>query len=215
MQILIADYYALLRDGVGILVKELADDVVIRHCDSYQGVIDELEHEAIDMALLDFNLPNLDGADSIYSLHMRAPNVPLVIMATSERWNDACAAIDAGARGYIPKSASSAIMIAALRLVLSGGIYLPPLVNQGGGGGPRRAVGRSGPNGAVDPSSERKLTPRQQEVLQCLARGQSNKEIAYQLGLSQGTVKIHIAAIFRAFKVRNRTQAVIAAGLHG
>ncbi len=106
-------------------------------------------------------------------------------------------------------------MIAALRLVLSGGIYLPPLVNQGGGGGPRRAVGRSGPNGAVDPSSERKLTPRQQEVLQCLARGQSNKEIAYQLGLSQGTVKIHIAAIFRAFKVRNRTQAVIAAGLHG
>lgn len=215
MQILIADYYALLRDGVGILVKELADDVVIRHCDSYQGVIDELEREAIDMALLDFNLPNLDGADSIYSLHMRAPNVPLVIMATSERWNDACAAIDAGARGYIPKSASSAIMIAALRLVLSGGIYLPPLVNQGGGGGPRRAVGRSGPNGAVDPSSERKLTPRQQEVLQCLARGQSNKEIAYQLGLSQGTVKIHIAAIFRAFKVRNRTQAVIAAGLHG
>jgi DNA-binding NarL/FixJ family response regulator len=106
-------------------------------------------------------------------------------------------------------------MIAALRLVLSGGIYLPPLLNQGGSGGPRLAFGRSGRNGAADSGSERKLTPRQQEVLQCLARGQSNKEIAYQLGLSQGTVKIHIAAIFRAFKVRNRTQAVIAAGLHG
>jgi DNA-binding NarL/FixJ family response regulator len=215
MHILIADYYALLRDGLGILVKELADDVVTRHCESYEGVADALAHESIDMALIDFNLPNLNGAPSIHSLHEQAPRVPLVIMATSERWSDACAAIDAGARGYIPKSASSAIMIAALRLILSGGIYLPPLLNQAVGSGQRAAYGRMGQNGGSEHGLDRKLTPRQQEVLQCLARGQSNKEIAYQLGLSQGTVKIHIAAIFRAYKVRNRTQAVIAAGMHG
>jgi DNA-binding NarL/FixJ family response regulator len=215
MRILIADYYALLRDGLGILVKELSEDVVICHCESYEGAVDALTHDAIDMALIDFNLPNLNGAASIHSLHEQAPTVPLVVMATSERWNDACAAIDAGARGYIPKSASSAIMIAALRLILSGGTYLPPLLSQAGGGGQRTAYGRAGPNGGGEPGIDRKLTPRQQEVLQCLARGQSNKEIAYQLGLSQGTVKIHIAAIFRAYKVRNRTQAVIAAGIHG
>lgn len=214
MQILIADYYALLRDGLGILVKELSEDVVTRHCDSYENVADALAHETIDMALIDFNLPNLNGAASIHSLHEQAPKVPIVVMATSERWNDACAAIDAGARGYIPKSASSAIMIAALRLILSGGVYLPPLLNHAAGGGQRTPYGRAGQNGG-DPGLDRKLTPRQQEVLQCLARGQSNKEIAYQLGLSQGTVKIHIAAIFRAYKVRNRTQAVIAAGMHG
>lgn len=213
MQILIADYYALLRDGLGILVKDLSEKVVTRHCDTYESVADALTREEIDMALIDFNLPNLDGAVSIRNLHEQAPKVPLVVMAASERWSDACATIDAGARGYIPKSASSAIMIAALRLILSGGIYLPPLLNQTGGG--RRApYGRPGQNGG-ELDHDRKLTPRQQEVLQCLAQGQSNKEIAYQLGLSQGTVKIHIAAIFRAYKVRNRTQAVIAAGMHG
>jgi DNA-binding NarL/FixJ family response regulator len=214
MQILIADYYALLRDGLGILVKELSDDVVTRHCESYEDVAEALARETVDMALIDFNLPNLDGAASIHSLHEQAPNVPLVVMAASERWNDACAAIDAGARGYIPKSASSAIMIAALRLILSGGIYLPPLLSPGGTVAQRPPFGRNGLSGG-DSSLDRRLTPRQQEVLQCLARGQSNKEIAYQLGLSQGTVKIHIAAIFRAYKVRNRTQAVIAAGMHG
>jgi DNA-binding NarL/FixJ family response regulator len=212
MQILIADHYALLRDGLGILVKELSESVVTRHCDSYEDVADALAHETIDMALIDLNLPNLNGAASIHSLHEQAPRVPLVVMATSERWNDACATIDAGARGYIPKSASSAIMIAALRLILSGGIYLPPLL--GHAGGQRAAYGRPVQNGG-ELGLDRKLTPRQQEVLQCLAQGQSNKEIAYQLGLSQGTVKIHIAAIFRAYKVRNRTQAVIAAGMHG
>ncbi len=212
MRILIADYYALLRDGLGILVKELSPDVAVRHCESYEGVVDAIAQDAIDMVLIDYNLPNLNGAASILSLHEQVPTMPIVVMATSERWNDACAVIDAGARGYIPKSASSAIMIAALRLVLSGGIYLPPLGQAGAGH--RHAYNRGAKHDG-DLGLDRKLTPRQQEVLQCLARGQSNKEIAYQLGLSQGTVKIHIAAIFRAYKVRNRTQAVIAAGLHG
>ena len=213
MHILIADYYALFRDGLGILVKELSDDVVIHHCDSYEGVAAALTQGAVGMALIDSNLPNLDGTASIQRLHGQAPHVPLVIMAAVERWSDACAVIDAGARGYIPKSASSAIMIAALRLILSGGTYLPPLLGQAPAGGMRVGYGRGAFNGGEEAGADRKLTPRQQEVLQCLAQGHSNKEIAYQLGLSQGTVKIHIAAIFRAYKVRNRTQAVIAAGM--
>lgn len=213
MKILIGEYYALLRDGLGILVKELAQDVVAVHADSFDRVAEALAQDKIDLALLDFNLPQLDGVASIRALHARVPDLPIVIMAASERWSDACSVIEAGARGYIPKSASSAIMIAALRLILSGGIYLPPLMNQAGSGGLRNGNGRSEPPTTAE--LDRKLTPRQQEVLRCLARGQSNKEIAYQLGLSQGTVKIHIAAIFRAYKVRNRTQAVIAAGQGG
>jgi DNA-binding NarL/FixJ family response regulator len=212
MKIVIADYYALLRDGLGILVKELTAGVSTLHCESFERVLEALEQESIDLVLLDFNLPKLDGFASIRYAHERFPNTPIVVMAASERWNDACSAIEAGARGYIPKSASSAIMLAALRLILSGGVYLPPLMNQSNGGAPRQS-GRPEQSLAPDFAMERRLTPRQLEVLRCLARGQSNKEIAYQLGLSQGTVKIHIAAIFRAFKVRNRTQAVIAAGL--
>jgi DNA-binding NarL/FixJ family response regulator len=213
MKFLIGEYYALLRDGLGILVKELAQDVVTVHADSFDRVAEALAQGEIDLALLDFNLPQLDGVASIRALHARMPELPIVIMAASERWSDACNVIEAGARGYIPKSASSAIMIAALRLILSGGIYLPPLMNQAGSSGLRNGNGRSEQSTTAE--LDRKLTPRQQEVLRCLARGQSNKEIAYQLGLSQGTVKIHIAAIFRAYKVRNRTQAVIAAGQGG
>jgi DNA-binding NarL/FixJ family response regulator len=213
MRIVIADYYALLRDGLGILVKELTDDVTILHCESFDEVLEVLERDSVDLALLDFNLPNLNGFGSIRTAHERFPRVPIVVTAASERWSDACGVIEAGARGYIPKSASSAIMIAALRLILSGGVYLPPLMNQANGVASRQPNGRAEPDLPPDSVMDRRLTPRQMEVLRCLARGQSNKEIAYQLGLSQGTVKIHIAAIFRAFKVRNRTQAVIAAGL--
>lgn len=213
MKIVIADYYALLRDGLGILVKELTDGISILHCESFDGVVEALEQQDIDLVLLDFNLPNLNGFASIRAAHERFPRVPIVVMAASERWNDACSVIEAGASGYIPKSASSAIMLAALRLILSGGVYLPPLMSQANGAATRHFSGLREPDLMPDTATDRRLTPRQMEVLRCLARGHSNKEIAYQLGLSQGTVKIHIAAIFRAFKVRNRTQAVIAAGL--
>jgi DNA-binding NarL/FixJ family response regulator len=213
MNIVIADYYALLRDGLGILVRELTDDVSILHCESFDGVLETLEQQSVALVLLDFNLPKLNGFASVRATRERFPDTPLVIMAASERWSDACGAIEAGARGYIPKSASSAIMLAALRLILSGGVYLPPLMNHANGAAPRHFASASDPDLAADFATDRRLTPRQLEVLRCLARGHSNKEIAYQLGLSQGTVKIHIAAIFRAFKVRNRTQAVIAAGL--
>jgi len=208
MKVLIADYHALLRDGLGILIKELADAVDSIQCDCYAAVTDIFGRESIDLALIDLNLPGLNGLASIADLRRRFANVPIVVMAASERWSDACAAIDAGARGYIPKSASSAIVLAALRLILTGGIYLPPLMPH-----PSRPVLCTTVNGH-DSDPQRKLTPRQMDVLRCLVHGKSNKEIAYELGLSQGTVKIHIAAIFRAFKVRNRTQAVIAAGLH-
>lgn len=212
MRVVIADYHALLRDGLGMIVKDLAPDVEVVHCDDFERLWPLIDGGRIDLVLLDFNLPNFSGAAALRDLTTQYPAVPIVIMAGSERWADACNVIEAGARGYIPKSASSVIMLAALRLILSGGTYIPPLMNQASGAA--RAAGglpRFGDGG--DDLPLHKLTPRQMEVLRCLARGQSNKEIAYQLGLSQGTVKIHIAAIFKAFKVRNRTQAVIAAGL--
>jgi DNA-binding NarL/FixJ family response regulator len=211
MKILIAGYYALLRDGLGILVREVAADMETAYAVSCEDLLHALSNGKLDLALVDSDLPGLDEGGGVEMLCRHAPAVSLVVMATSERWTDACAAIAAGARGYIPKSASSAIMVAALRLVLSGGIYVPPLMARGDlpSARPQRPDAA-----ALDDNlgADRRLTTRQREVLDCLARGHSNKEIALQLGLSQGTVKIHIAAIFRAYRVRNRTQAVIAAG---
>jgi DNA-binding NarL/FixJ family response regulator len=211
MRILIAGYYPLLRDGLGILVSEVATGVEPVHAASCEDLLRALSREKVDLALVDSELPGLEGRASLDLIRRLSPEIPLVIMATSERWSDACAAIEAGARGYIPKSASSAIMVAALRLVLSGGVYVPPLMGRGDLPATRaqhsRALERDD-----NLRGERRLTIRQREVLDCLARGHSNREIALALGLSQGTVKIHIAAIFRAYRVRNRTQAVIAAG---
>jgi len=211
MKILIAGYYALLRDGLGILVSEVAAGVETIHAASCEDLVRVVAREKLDLALVDSDLLERERKALPDIIRRLVPAVPLVIMATSERWSDACAAIGAGARGYIPKSASSAIMIAALRLVLSGGVYVPPLM--GRGDLPATATqGVRVPERSDNLRAERRLTIRQREVLDCLARGHSNKEIAIALGLSQGTVKIHIAAIFRAFRVRNRTQAVIAAG---
>jgi DNA-binding NarL/FixJ family response regulator len=210
MKILIAGQYALLRDGLGILVREICDRVETVQAETLADVSHALAMDKFDLALLDFGLPGVDGVISIRALRAQAPELPVVVVATSEQWSDACAAIDAGARGYIPKSASSIIMIAALRLVLSGGVYVPPLMPRAHL--PLRASPATTISGRDALRGERGLTRRQQEVLSCLARGHSNKEIAQQLGLSEGTVKIHIAAILRAYRVRNRTQAVIAAG---
>ena len=210
MRILIVGHYALLRDGLGILVREVSEAVETVQAETPDDIAGAVAAERFDLALLDLGLPETDGAVSVRTLRAQAPDLPVVVIATSERWSDACAAIDAGARGYIPKSASSAIMIAALRLVLSGGVYVPPLM--GHGISPQRAVERPTISERETSISDRRLTRRQQEVLNWLVRGHSNKQIAQQLGLSEGTVKIHIAAILRAYQVSNRTQAVIAAG---
>lgn len=210
MRILIIGHYALLRDGLGILVREVSETVETVQAETLDDISSAVAEERFDLALLDLGLSEADSAISVRTLRARAPDLPVVVIATSERWSDACAAIDAGARGYIPKSASSAIMIAALRLILSGGVYVPPLM--GHGNTPQRAVESATISEREAPPSDRKLTRRQQEVLNWLARGHSNKQIAQQLGLSEGTVKIHIAAILRAYQVSNRTQAVIAAG---
>jgi DNA-binding NarL/FixJ family response regulator len=210
MRILIVGHYALLRDGLGILIREVSETVETVQAETLDDIACAVAGERFDLALLDLDLPEADSAISVGALRARAPELPVVVIATSERWTEACAAIDAGARGYIPKSASSAIMIAAVRLVLSGGVYVPPLM---GHGNPlQRAVENTTISERETSLSDRKLTPRQQEVLNWLARGHSNKQIAQQLGLSEGTVKIHIAAILRAYQVNNRTQAVIAAG---
>ena len=129
-----------------------------------------------------------------------------------ERSEDVRQSIEAGAVGYIPKSSDPEILVNALKLVLSGGVYLPPNVL----GSVDPAIGAAeviGDELQGEPTDDQfaRLTPRQREVLALMAQGKSNKEIAKELGLAAGTVKIHVSSIFKALKVSNRTRAVIAA----
>jgi DNA-binding NarL/FixJ family response regulator len=174
--------------------------------------------ERFDLVLLDLRLGDADGFDLLIELRNGWPAIPVVVVSASDRSADVIRAIDLGAMGFVPKRASNETLMEALGVVMSGGIYVPPMT-MGEGGAPvdeRRGIGDPVPQpGSGHPArpnalAQFKLTPRQTEVLGLLLRGQSNKLIARELDLSVETVKDHVAAVLRALGVNSRTQAVLA-----
>lgn len=207
LRILLADDHALFRAGLRHLLKDFGDPLQVEEAHDYDATVNRLsEVDDLDLVLLDLNMPGMTGISAVEDLCALAPDVPIIVISVRETAADVRKAIDAGAMGYIPKSSTPEVMMSALQLVLSGGIYLPPnLLHELPAGG----IAKNGDGGADDQLA--RLTPRQRDVMRLLAQGQSNKQIADVLGLAPGTVKIHISRILRAFKVQNRTQAVIAA----
>jgi DNA-binding NarL/FixJ family response regulator len=209
LRILLADDHALFRAGLRHLLKDFGDRLQIEEAHDYDATVKRLsEVDDLDLLLLDLNMPGMSGMSAVEDLCALAPDVPIIVISVRETADDVRRAIDAGAMGYIPKSSTPEVMMSALQLVLSGGIYLPPNLLQKLPAD--NGVTAEYASGGADDQLAR-LTPRQRDVLQLLAQGQSNKQIADVLGLAPGTVKIHISRILRAFKVHNRTQAVIAA----
>lgn len=203
MNILIGDDHLLFREGLCRLLTQLDADADFFEAGTYDEVLALCQGDQdFDLILLDLQMPGWPGFVGIQQMCEVQAGTPVVIVSASESQSDVRAALDAGASGYIPKSSSVKIMLSALNLVFSGGVYVPPAAIQTeshGGGGQA-----SGPPGSPT------LTQRQRDVLRCLREGKSNKQIAYELGLSEGTVKIHVTAVMRSLGVRNRTQAVIA-----
>lgn len=149
-----------------------------------------------DLALVDLNMPGSEGAAWIARLLHGWPGVRVVVLSADEDPSLVRELVSLGVAGYIPKSDRTEVILQAVRLVLAGGTYAPLRLMEGGAS----PAERNAP-----------LTPRQKAVLECLARGLPNKLIARELGLTEGTVKVHLMAIFRALEVRNRTEAVLAA----
>lgn len=195
--------------------------------------------ERFDLLVLDLNLPGFNNFDALLAMRAQRPAVPIVVMAAGEEQSTVLGAIEAGAMGFIPKHYSSEEIGDALSIVLAGGVYLPPLGAHATEPVPhqfrrresdkpmtteRRSGGRRAadvPRAAADanasasdskadaPAPKLAITPRQSQVLSLLINGLCNKAISNKLSLSQNTVKSHIAAIFRAMGVNNRTQAVV------
>jgi DNA-binding NarL/FixJ family response regulator len=164
-----------------------------------------------DLVLLDLHMPGLNGMDALAAMREAAPGTPLVVLSAESDPGVVRAAIEGGAMGFIPKSSTPEVLIQALRLVLSKGVYLPPLVLEA-------ADAARSPSAALPQTAKivlPGLTPRQMEVLHCVIRGKSNKTIARELDLSEGTVKTHISAMFHALGVHSRTEAVYAAAKLG
>jgi DNA-binding NarL/FixJ family response regulator len=157
-------------------------------------------------------MPGMESGSGVAQLRKLAPAVPLVILSAYERPSDARAALAVGAAGYIQKSSPKQVIMRALQLVLSGGSYFPPELLSGveRGQPPPLPPGLKPEeeSGELDAA----LTKRQRDVLDLMGEGRSNREIATALGLAEGTVKVHVAAVLKALNVSNRTQAVLAAG---
>lgn len=210
MRILIGDDHLLFREGLRRLLEQLHTDATFVEAGTFNEVVEQCRTGgSFDIVLMDLHMPTWPGFDGLRDVQALQPGVPVVVISASELLSDIRGALDHGATGYIPKSSSVKVMMGALNLVFSGGIYVPPnaLAAAAATEPPPRRRSMDG----VDRSSGYGLTQRQREVLDCLRAGKSNKQIAYELGLSEGTVKIHVTAIFKSLGVKNRTQAVIAA----
>lgn len=154
----------------------------------------------LDLLLMDLNMPGMRGLDAVRAVRERAPQLPVAVVSAEHQPGVADALLALGVAGFIPKSDSSAVIVSAVRLVLAGGVYVPPHLLNG------RTVAAPSATGQLDT-----LTARQRDVLRLLAQGKSNKAIARELGVTEGTVKVHLLAVFRTLEVRNRTAAVLAA----
>jgi DNA-binding NarL/FixJ family response regulator len=211
MKILIGDDHLLFREGLCRLLTQLDDHASFIEAGTFDDVLTlARDGHDFDLVLLDLQMPGFPGFSGVQEICEAQAGTPVVIVSASEAQADVRAALDAGASGYIPKSSSVKIMLSALNLIFSGGIYVPPAALLGDG--PGVASGSSSGGSTVGTAGTPTLTQRQRDVLRCLREGKSNKQIAYELGLSEGTVKIHVTAVMRSLGVRNRTQAVIASG---
>ncbi|KAA5604866.1 response regulator transcription factor [Roseospira marina] len=226
MRILIADDHGLFRDGLRLVLTELDPALEILEASTFDEAITRAsEPPGVDLVLLDLVMPGMTWNEGLTALKQRVGETPLVVLTAAEDRRLVADAVRLGASGFIPKTSSSKVMIGALRLVLSGGVYLPPALLEDGEVASLKAALPLGMNSAeamADPAATAmnspaaaSLTPRQREVLGLLGQGKSNKEIARVLDLSEGTVKLHVTAILKALKVHNRTGAVVAAARLG
>lgn len=202
--VLLADDHPLVRDGLVRLVEAALTGVSCVEATSWTDCLERLGNPDIGMALVDLNMPGQDGLKGLQAVRSMRPDVILVAISGELDANTVRAALACGARGFIPKTDPPPVMKHAIALVFAGGTYIPPLALP--------LVAAPAPKEASQGSGDlAMLTPRQIEVLRCLARGLPNKLIAHELDVSEGTVKIHIAAIMRVLRVRNRTEAVVRA----
>jgi DNA-binding NarL/FixJ family response regulator len=202
-RILIADDHPLVRGALRQAVANAVANAEIVECGTLEDVTKSLEtNSEVDLILLDLAMPGVRGYSGLMMLRAQYPSAPVVVVSGREERNVIRLCIDFGASGFIPKSTDVETMQSAIRAVLAGDLWAPPDVDL------------SGPVDRDTADSVRRLaslTPQQVRVLMMLSEGLLNKQIAYELSVSEATVKAHVSAILQKLGVESRTQAVIAA----
>jgi two-component system, NarL family, nitrate/nitrite response regulator NarL len=211
LKVLVIDDHPLVQEGVSAALESLADKVTVMAArDAEQGLALAAENPDLDLVLLDLALPGMSGFNLIGKLHERLPSLPVVVLSALEDPENVRHAINAGAMGFVPKSAATRVLIEVLQQVLEGNVTVPLALQSVGQPVSHALPGaNSGPAGSEPDVAL--LTLRQLEVLSRVCQGKTNKQIATELGLSEKTVKAHVTAIFKVLGVVNRTQAVLVA----
>lgn len=216
MKFLVVDDHALIRDAMRGVLKDLQSDaVVLEAASSAQAMQLVREHADLALILHDLQLPDRDGIEALKELREHFPAISVVMLSAFNDRDNVVRALDNGALGFIPKTESREVLLGALRLVLAGGIYIPPEILSSGPGPagiatPAKAAATKRPSPA-----ELGLTERQVDVLALMMEGKNNKLICRALDLAEPTVKNHVSAILKALGVTNRTEAVLAVAALG
>ncbi|MBL8362768.1 MAG: response regulator transcription factor [Rubrivivax sp.] len=200
MRVLVADDHPLVRDALARTLAGALPLSEVLQAQDWAGVQARLRDGGVDLALVDLHMPGMNGLDGVRALRQAHPALPIVIASGDGDPATIRNVLALGVRGYLPKSENPDVLVQALTLVGAGGTYVPA-----------RAMDDLAAAATPARSDVHGLTPRQLDVLRCLVRGLPNKLIARELALTEGTVKIHIAAILRVLGARNRTEAVVRA----
>jgi DNA-binding NarL/FixJ family response regulator len=201
LRIVIADDHALIRGGLALLIDMASSGAEVLQANNFKQVMIFLEqNEPLDLLLLDLMMPGMQGEADIKAISQRWPEVPIIIVSVKEDLNSIRSSLAAGAMGYIPKTSSPDVTVSAIQLVLAGGVYVPPHV---------LSLGSTRLEGVSEDENNFGLTHRQAEVLNFVVVGKSNQAIASELGLTTGTIKMHVSAIFKRLNVSSRTEAAM------
>lgn len=202
--IALADDHPIVRCALVSALKNLGPDVSFVEAHDAASTLALAANRELDLLLMDLNMPGAHGTDTVREIRASVPLLPVAVISAEEDPRVVSVLLAMGVCGFIPKSDSPNVIVSAVRLMLDGGVYIPPRLLRANGvpcsfAGPSSAAKKLG------------ITERQLEVVRLLARGESNKLIARNLGVTEGTIKVHLLAVFRVLNVRNRTAAVLAA----
>jgi DNA-binding NarL/FixJ family response regulator len=215
VKVLVVDDHPLVRDAMAGILAGLSSDLeIIEASDCAAGLAVARAHPDLDLVLLDLELPGSRRFDALDRFRREHPTLPVVILSMHRDRHAVRGAIERGAMGFIPKASPKEVIASATRLVLSGGVYLPPeaLAEEDGDAGTGEFAPLAGGSRSL---ADLGLTPRQGQVLALIMQGKSNKEICRDLGLADRTVKMHVTAVLTALRVSSRAKAVVAAGKFG
>lgn len=211
-KILVADDHPLFREAISSVIRSSLDEVEITEtADLKEALVLIRQNDDLDLILLDINMPGMHGLSGLIELRNEAPTIPVVMVSAEQDKQIVLQAITYGAVGFITKSSPRRQMTEALTQILAGDVYLPSDIIRASGAGASGRRRSQSEEHQLPPELFSALTRRQLLVLERMAKGESNKQIAYNLSIAETTVKAHVSSILRKLGVHNRVQAILAA----